>query len=80
MLSLDIHNTQGMEFELCQIKDESKQVTQKKMPKKNGYFLRCWFKHISRVGGMQEWSCPSDAEYMPSKCKYSFIKIAIHGK
>jgi hypothetical protein len=24
MLSLDVHNTQGMEFELCQIMDESK--------------------------------------------------------
>jgi hypothetical protein len=40
MLSLDVHNTQGMEFELCQITDESKQVTRKKMPKKNVYFLR----------------------------------------
>ena len=40
MLSLDIHNTKGMEFELCQITDESKQVTRKKMKKKNVYFLR----------------------------------------
>jgi hypothetical protein len=39
MLSLDVHNTQGMEFELCKIMDESKQVTRKKMPKKNVYFL-----------------------------------------
>jgi hypothetical protein len=40
----------------------------------------CFFKHICPwLGGMQEWSNPSEAEYTPSMCKYSFIKIVIHG-
>jgi hypothetical protein len=44
--------------------------------------LASWFlvqAHLAS-GRHAKWTCPSDAEYMPSMCKYSFIKIAIHGK
>jgi hypothetical protein len=40
MLSLDTHNTEGMEFTPCEIIDDSRMVTRKKKTKKTVYFLR----------------------------------------
>jgi len=40
MLSLDTHNTEGMEFTPCEIIDDSRMVTRKKKKKKTVYFLR----------------------------------------
>ena len=71
MLSLDIHNTKGMEFAPCEITDESRKVTRKKLKKKTVYFLASRLEHIcSRVGAVQEWSCPSETKCAPSTCKY----------
>jgi hypothetical protein len=68
MLSLDVHNTQGMEFDLCQITGRVQAGHLKEDANEKCVLHASWFKQsatcISRVGGMQEWSCPSEAEYI----------------
>jgi hypothetical protein len=57
MLSLDTHNTEGMEFTPCEIIDDSRTVTQKKKKKKTVYFLRLGSSTSSR-----EWeACKNGA-------------------